>query len=67
MIGFVNIVKYSIDSDVSDGFDIEQLILSKREDNLQFEKQGDPVNKFVYFNIESKEYSMIYLYDDESK
>jgi hypothetical protein len=67
MIGLINIVKYAIDSDVSDGFDIEQLILSKREDNLQFNNQGDPITKFVYFNTESKEYSMIYMYDNESK
>ena len=67
MDGFINIVKYKqSEFDVSDGFDLEQLILLKRENNLQFDNLGDPVTKFIYFDSGLKEYNMIYLYDNES-
>ena len=67
MDGFINIVKYKqSEFDINEGFDLEQLILLKRENNLQFENKGDPVTKFVYFDTSLKEYNMIYLYNNES-
>jgi hypothetical protein len=68
MIGFINITRYT-DSDftVSDGFDLEQLILLKREHNLQFDNLGEPVTKFVYYAVDTKEYNAILLYPSEQK
>ena len=68
MIGFINITRYT-DSEftVSDGFDLEQLILLKREHNLQFDNLGEPVTKFVYYDADTKEYNATFLYTSEQK
>ena len=66
MDGFINIVKYKqSEYDIDDGFDLEQLILLKRQNNLQFTNAGEPVNKFVYFDSVTKEYNAIFLYANE--
>ena len=63
MIGFINIVKYiGTEFDVEDGFDLEQLILLKRQNNMQFMDMGEPPTKFVYFDNDLKEYNVIFLY-----
>lgn len=63
MIGFITIVKYiNTEFMVEDGFDIEQLILLKRQNNMQFMQMGEPPTKFVYFDNELKEYNVILLY-----
>lgn len=63
MIGFITIVKYiNTEFEVEDGFDIEQLILLKRQNNMQFMEMGEPPTKFVYFDNELKEYNVIFLY-----
>ena len=68
MLGFINIVKYSqSEFDITNGFDLEQLILLKREHNLQFENLGEPVTKFVYYDASLKEYNAIFLYDTEQE
>lgn len=68
MIGFINITKYTnSDFEVNDGFDIEQIILVKRENNLQFSNLGEPVTKFVYYDSSTKEYNAIFLYSSEAK
>ena len=42
MDGFINIVKYKqSEYDIDDGFDLEQLILLKRQNNLQFTNAGE--------------------------
>ena len=65
MDGFINIVKYKqSEFDINEGFDLEQLILLKRENNLQFENKGDPVTKFVYFDTSLCEYNVIFLSSD---
>jgi len=66
MIGFINITRYT-DSEftVSDGYELEQLILLKREYNLQFDTLGEPVTKFVYYDADTKEYNAIFLYSSE--
>ena len=66
MDGFINIVKYKqSEYDIDDGFDLEQLILLKRQNHLQFTNAGEPVNKFVYFDSVTKEYNAIFLYANE--
>ena len=63
MIGFITIVKYiNTEFEVNDGFDIEQLIMLKRQNNMQFMEMGEPPTKFVYFDSELKEYNVIFLY-----
>jgi hypothetical protein len=66
MIGFINIIRYTQEEfTISDGFDLEQLILLKRENNLQFDTLGEPVTKFVYYDADTKEYNAIFLYSSE--
>tara|TARA_R110000787_G_scaffold233184_3_gene340174 strand:+ start:2162 stop:2926 length:765 start_codon:yes stop_codon:yes gene_type:complete len=63
MIGFINIVKCLIeDYKVDNAFDLEQLILLKREHNMQFSNMGEPPTKFVYYDEDLKEYNMIFMY-----
>jgi len=68
MIGFINIVRYTeSEFTVNEGFDLEQLILLKRENNLQFDNLGEPVTKFVYYDADTKEYNAIFLYATEQQ